>query len=126
MHVRRLIRRGQLEIALGGWVMPDEASTHYVSVVDQLVEGHQWLWENLRVKPQNSWSIDPFGHSASMPYLWKLAGMCIISFLHGKLFVSCCFFFTENFLFVVFFFSQKKLLLNLFVLNICLSCQHFL
>lgn len=75
VHVRRLIRRGQLEIVLGGWVMPDEASSHYVSVVDQLVEGHQWLWENLRVKPQNSWSIDPFGHSGSMPYLWKLAGM---------------------------------------------------
>ncbi|XP_035828078.1 alpha-mannosidase 2 [Aplysia californica] len=75
VHVRRLIRRGQLEIALGGWVMPDEASTHYVSLVDQLVEGHQWLWENLRVRPENSWSIDPFGHSATAPYLWHRAGM---------------------------------------------------
>ncbi|KAK7104559.1 alpha-mannosidase 2x-like [Littorina saxatilis] len=75
VHVRRLIRRGQLEIAMGGWVMPDEASSHYVSVIDQLVEGHQWLWENLRVKPQNSWSIDPFGYSGTMPYIWKLAGM---------------------------------------------------
>lgn len=74
VHVRRLIRRGQLEIAMGGWVMPDEASSHYVSVIDQLVEGHQWLWENLRVKPQNSWSIDPFGYSGTMPYIWKLAG----------------------------------------------------
>ena len=64
-----------MEIVLGGWVMPDEASTHYVSVIDQLVEGHQWLWENLRVKPLNSWSIDPFGYSGTMPYLWKLAGM---------------------------------------------------
>ncbi|KAL8600465.1 hypothetical protein ACOMHN_044930 [Nucella lapillus] len=75
VHVRRLIRRGQLEVALGGWVMPDEASTHYVAVVDQLLEGHQWLWENLGVKPRNSWSIDPFGYSGTMPYLWKLAGM---------------------------------------------------
>ncbi|KAL8605774.1 hypothetical protein ACOMHN_059339 [Nucella lapillus] len=75
VHVRRLIRRGQLEIVLGGWVVPDEASSHYVSVIDQLMEGHQWLWENLRVKPVNSWSIDPFGYSGSMPYLWKLAGM---------------------------------------------------
>lgn len=75
VHVRRLVRRGQLEIVLGGWVMPDEASTHYVSVIDQLMEGHQWVWENLRTHPQTSWSIDPFGYSGTMPYLWKLSGM---------------------------------------------------
>ncbi|XP_052768637.1 alpha-mannosidase 2x-like [Mya arenaria] len=73
--VRKLIKRGQLEIALGGWVMSDEASTHYVSVIDQLTEGHQWVIENLHVTPTNSWAIDPFGHSATMPYLWKQAGM---------------------------------------------------
>ena len=74
-RVREFIRRGQLEIVLGGWVMPDEASTHYVSVIDQLIEGHQWLIENLGVKPKNSWSNDPFGYSSTMPYLWKQAGM---------------------------------------------------
>lgn len=74
-QVRRLIQRGQLEIALGGWVMSDEASTHYPSVIDQLMEGHQWVLENLHTKPVNSWSIDPFGHSGTMPYLWKQAGM---------------------------------------------------
>lgn len=73
--VRQLIRSGQLEIVLGGWVMPDEASTHYVSVIDQLIEGHQWLIENLSVKPKNSWSNDPFGYSSTMPYLWKQTGM---------------------------------------------------
>ena len=74
-RVRKLIRRGQLEIVLGGWVMPDEASTHYISVIDQLIEGHQWLIENLSVKPKNSWSNDPFGYSSTMPYLWKQTGM---------------------------------------------------
>lgn len=74
-QVRRLIHRGQLEIALGGWVMSDEASTHYPSVIDQLMEGHMWVTENLKTKPINSWAIDPFGHSGTMPYLWKQAGM---------------------------------------------------
>lgn len=55
--------------------MPDEASSYYVTVIDQLIEGHQWLWENLRVRPENSWSIDPFGYSSTMPYLWQKSGM---------------------------------------------------
>ncbi|XP_052785223.1 alpha-mannosidase 2x-like isoform X2 [Mya arenaria] len=73
--VRELIRRGQLEIVLGGWVMPDEASTHYQPVVDQLIEGHQWLQENLGVTPTNAWINDPFGYSSTMPYLWKKSGI---------------------------------------------------
>ncbi|XP_062617760.1 alpha-mannosidase 2-like isoform X1 [Saccostrea cucullata] len=75
VQVRRLIKNGQLEIVSGGWVMPDEASTSYYSIIDQLMEGHQWIMENLQVKPKNSWAIDPFGHSGTVPYLWKKAGL---------------------------------------------------
>ena len=75
MQVRKLISRGQLEIVLGGWVMPDEATTHYAPVVDQLIEGHQWLMENLGVIPVNAWINDPFGYSSTMPYLWKSSGI---------------------------------------------------
>lgn len=73
--VRALIERGQLEIVLGGWVMPDEASTHYGAVVDQLIEGHQWLQENLGVRPVTAWVNDPFGYSSTLPYLWQRAGL---------------------------------------------------
>ena len=69
LQVRRLIQRRQLEIVSGGWIMAGEATTHYISVIDQLIEGHRWVMENLMAKPVNSWAIDTFGHSGTMPYL---------------------------------------------------------
>ncbi|XP_053557510.1 alpha-mannosidase 2 [Bombina bombina] len=73
--VKKLIERKQFEIVTGGWVMPDEASPHYFSLVDQLIEGHQWLEKNLGVKPTSGWAVDPFGHSPTMAYLLKRSGL---------------------------------------------------
>lgn len=71
---RSLVKENRLEIVLGGWVMPDEANCDYWAMVDSLIEGHQWVEENIGVKPTNSWSIDPFGHSSTMAYLLKRSG----------------------------------------------------
>ncbi|XP_015037820.2 alpha-mannosidase 2x isoform X2 [Drosophila pseudoobscura] len=67
--LRRLVDSGRIEITTGGWVMTDEANVHIYPMLDQLIEGHQWLKNNLNVTPKVGWSIDPFGHGSTVPYL---------------------------------------------------------
>nr|XP_022907200.1 alpha-mannosidase 2 [Onthophagus taurus] len=37
--------------------------------------GHQWVYSNLGIKPKSGWSIDPFGHGSTQPYLMALSGI---------------------------------------------------
>lgn len=73
--VKKLVHNNQLEIVTGGWVMNDEANSHWISIVQQMTEGHQWLHLNLNYTPQSSWSIDPFGMSLTQPGLLQEMGL---------------------------------------------------
>ncbi|KAL7078663.1 hypothetical protein ACQ4LE_002536 [Meloidogyne hapla] len=67
--VKQLLINGQLEIVTGGWVMTDEANSHYYSIIMELFEGHEFLKNQLDYIPRNHWSIDPFGLSPTLAYL---------------------------------------------------------
>ncbi|KAL9241822.1 hypothetical protein vseg_015886 [Gypsophila vaccaria] len=67
--VKDLVESGQLEFINGGMVMHDEATTHYIDMIDQTTLGHQFLKKEFGVTPRIGWQIDPFGHSAVQAYL---------------------------------------------------------
>lgn len=55
--------------------MSDEVFIFYYFIIDQLMEGYQWILENFYVKFKNSWVIDSFGYFGIVFYLWKKVGL---------------------------------------------------
>ena len=73
--IRFLVESGQLDFAGGGWVSPDEATTHATDIVDAYALGHEWLWNTLKVPPPLAgWQIDTFGHSSSHSEIASVVG----------------------------------------------------
>lgn len=74
--VHRLVRNGQLEFALGGWTMNDEAVVHYSDSVDQLTRGLAFLNATFGDcgRPRVAWQIDPFGHAREQARIFMDAG----------------------------------------------------
>lgn len=67
--VKRLVKDGQLQFVNGGWCMHDEATPHYIDMIDQTTTGHRLLMEEFGVSPKVGWQLDPFGHSATQAAL---------------------------------------------------------
>lgn len=63
--VTRLVQDGQLEFVNGGYVQHDEATAHYVGMIDQTTRGHSFLKRTFGATPRVGWQIDPFGHSST-------------------------------------------------------------
>jgi hypothetical protein len=66
----------------GGMCMHDEATAHYIDMIDQTTLGHRFIKEEFNVTPRIGWQIDPFGHSAVQAYLlgaevWLTLLICI-------------------------------------------------
>ena len=40
VKMKALVDNGQLEMVTAGWVMTDEANTHYFAMIDQMIEGN--------------------------------------------------------------------------------------
>ncbi|EFH41343.1 glycosyl hydrolase family 38 protein [Arabidopsis lyrata subsp. lyrata] len=68
-QVKRLVKSGQLEFVNGGWAMNDEATCHYIDMIDQTTKGHRFIKQQFNTTPRAAWQIDPFGHSSVQAYL---------------------------------------------------------
>ncbi|KAJ0047951.1 hypothetical protein Pint_16953 [Pistacia integerrima] len=69
VKVKGLVDSGQLEFINGGMSMHDEATPHYIDLIDQTTLGHQFIKDEFGKLPRVGWQIDPFGHSAVQAYL---------------------------------------------------------
>jgi alpha-mannosidase len=59
--------------------MHDEATVHYIDMIDQTTLGHRFIKEEFGQIPRIGWQIDPFGHSAVQAYL---LGAQVTYFVH--------------------------------------------
>ncbi len=75
-QAQTLVQNGQLQFAVGGWAMPDEATTDYTDVIETMTTGHQWLLDTFgeKARPQFGFQVDPFGASSAFAAMSALMG----------------------------------------------------
>lgn len=64
--------------------MHDEATVHYIDMIDQTTLGHRYIKQEFGIIPRIGWQIDPFGHSAVQAYLLSAEVMSWILLLYDN------------------------------------------
>lgn len=79
-QVKVLIKNGQLEITMGGWVATDEACPSYEDMITNMYVGHNFIKKEFGVTPRVGWMPDAFGHSSANAALFADFGFDAIYF----------------------------------------------
>ena len=66
---KSLVKNGQFEIANGAWTDPDEATSNYEDIIEDLTLGHQWLRTQLDFVPKIGWNLLSKGHTSTYAHL---------------------------------------------------------
>jgi len=61
--LKNMIKNKQLIIGQAGLSIPDEATTHYDEIIDQLTYGSREAYELFDVRVEDGWALDVFGNS---------------------------------------------------------------
>lgn len=65
-EAQRLVRNGQIAFAVGGWVMPDEATVDYTDLIETMSLGQEWIYDTFEgARVRHGFQVDPFGASSS-------------------------------------------------------------
>ena len=78
--VKLYIKQGRLDLVHGGMVSNDEACTNYAAIIQNMVLGRKFLFEEFGVVPTIGWQLDPFGHTETNADLFSQMGLDTIVF----------------------------------------------
>ena len=73
-EVKSLVKSGRLELLNAGWSMHDEACPTYDDMMNNMMQGHEFVLREFGVTPRVGWQIDPFGHSSANARLFAEMG----------------------------------------------------
>ena len=72
--IKELIKEKRFEFVNGGYVMEDNAASHFRDGISQLRLGLEFLKENFNITPKIVWALDQFGYSMAHTYFYQQFG----------------------------------------------------